>query len=936
MQKISHKGSMRRSLSAIIISAIAIVSITIIAKTTHTENLTHQVEDLSDNIENVSNKSEESGSDSKELSDVKDILDTITSDVIYVQHDDNGKDIYILSSQGDTTTVYQILNVNLTAAKQWTETGLYVNNTENDCCATAPNEYIHVKEGEEYFIRLFGMQDDYIGENGQVLSHVTPVLFTDDNDKAVGSALAGTYTDGENGIEISVPSGATRMHITYANYHAFSIQKKVVLNKEQFDQIKNQQDALLSSVDDSYENYKNDPILYDEFDKAYITFVNEGINDDIDKIADLFISKNAPLCFSTSSGNMLNSASNMTETRQDVALRIQKSGGEILAHNDQVVTEDKLSDTEFMYEYFKASRQKLINMGFDVNGILLTGGDGQIMGSPDTARWVYSTYDYSDLYGEPYNGLEGLSSVYYRWGDTGLYEFNNDVQEIKNYIDQLIENKNWAVLSFQGLSDVNNETLNEVLDYINSKRPDSIEIATYKKMYDRLAKKESVIKNTVKTYYVSANGTGRDGTDIEDPISLDVLKTKRIKTGDTILFKSGDTFFGNVELQILDANDKKIRISSYGEGSRPTISAYKYVENNWEKSGENVYRIDILDESKYTGYTSRDPDAFNIGFIEDDDGNKYYQKKSSVDQLAEKYDFYSDGERYLYFRSEQDPYETLGGLKLAVNTKLFVMASNMEIDNLRFACTGGHALQIGSSPAKNVRISNCLIEDIGGSYLDPDYDERYGNGIEFYGCDAENIEITDNIIRNVYDVAFTIQGDVGSGRDILVHDNVFVKNAQDSEIWEGSAAAGINNYQFYNNISINQGRGWGYDARPDQDASAHILLYEYMPETADFGFHHNSIYNPLRVYSIKPSMEDFFTDNFIKSDYNTYYMGEDARIFNYIFPFWEKDDFISWAHKEEHSSFISLSEIDREIVNMANTSDDIKSIKKAFEDISKK
>ena len=164
---------------------------------------------------------------------------------------------------------------------------------------------------------------------------------------------------------------------------------------------------------------------------------------------------------------------------------------------------------------------------------------------------------------------------------------------------------------------------------------------------------------------------------------------------------------------------------------------------------------------------------------------------------------------------------------------------------------------------------------------------------------------------------------------------MFVNNAQDSEIWEGSGASGVNNYQFYSNISINQGRGWGYDARPDQDASAHILFYEYLPKTADIGFHHNFIYNPRRVYAIKPSMEEFFTDNFIKSDNNTYYMAEDARIFNYIFPSWEKEDFIAWAHKDENSSFTALSEIDQHLVNTACTSDDINGIRKVFEDILK-
>ena len=34
--------------------------------------------------------------------------------------------------------------------------------------------------------------------------------------------------------------------------------------EEQFDQIKSKQDTLLDSLDSNYEDYKNDPILYDE------------------------------------------------------------------------------------------------------------------------------------------------------------------------------------------------------------------------------------------------------------------------------------------------------------------------------------------------------------------------------------------------------------------------------------------------------------------------------------------------------------------------------------------------------------------------------------------------------------------------------------------------------------------------------------------------
>ena len=923
MQKIRP---MKRIVLALIISSLLIILLAVIVRTQINGRTISRTE-------SVNESSERKASDNKaEINHTEASL--LSVEEVFVQHDGKGQDKYLLSSQGDSTTVYQIVNVKLTAGKQWTETGLYVNNLENTTSATAPDDYIDVKESEVYFVRLFGLHDDYPGENGKD-SKITPILYKDDNDNVVGSALGGAYSDSEAGMELTIPEGATKMYVTSTNLHAFSVQKKLVMNKEQIDQLISKQDALINSLDSNYEAFKNDPILYDEFDKAYITFVDEGTQEDIDQVADIFMSKNAPLSFATFPDNLLNIASGMTETRLDVALRIQESGGEILTRNYQVATQDKLDSNDFMYEYFVSGRQRMINMGLNVNGILLTGGKDQVMGSPSTARWVISTYDYSDSFGEQYVSPEGFSSIYNRWGGKGASAFDNNAQSIKEYIDEVIQNKGWAVFCFQGLSDFNIKTMSEVLDYVKSRNSD-IEITTFKTMYDRFAKKESEIKNAVKTYYVSSDGSGKDGTDINAPISLDVLNTKKIKTGDTILFKSGDIFFGSIEPQIFYTNDKPIKISSYGTGDFPTISGYKYVDKKWDKYRESIYRMDILEKSNFSGYNKQNPYAFNIGFIEDNNGKKYYRKRQSLDQLTEPYDFYSDGERYIYMRSTQDPYTELGGLKLAVNIKLCMMGSNMDISNLRFAITGGHALQALNTPAKNVRISNCIIEDIGGSYLNPKYEKRYGNGIEFYSSDAENVEITDTIIRNVYDVGFTIQGETGSGQNVLVHDNVFVNNAQDSEIWEGPEAGGVNNYQFYNNISINQGRGWGYDARPDQDASAHILFYEYYPKTADIRFHDNVVYNPLRIYSVKPSMQEFFTDAFVKSDSNTYYLADDSRIFNYVFPFGEQDDFRKWSHKEDDSSFKYLSEIDRDFIYMACSSDVIDGIRKQVDDISKK
>ena len=96
------------------------------------------------------------------------------------------------------------------------------------------------------------------------------------------------------------------------------------------------------------------------------------------------------------------------------------------------------------------------------------------------------------------------------------------------------------------------------------------------------------------------------------------------------------------------------------------------------------------------------------------------------------------------------------------------------------------------------------------------------------------------------------------------------------------------------------------------------------------------IYNPLRVYAVKPSMQEFFADDFVKADNNTYYMSDDARIFNYIFPLWEKEDFIEAAHKDNNSGFHYLSKTDRDLINMAGSSDDINNIRKQFDAISKR
>lgn len=848
---------------------------------------------------------------------------------IYVQHDSSNNDIYLLNSEGKETTVYKIINVKYTASKQWTRDGLYIDDSTGKVGATSPDDYISVKENEVYFVRLYGIADIYRGVNGDEWHITTPIVYFDDNGNCVGDALSGSLSSSKSGVEITIPSGATRMYISNYNNQNISIQKKLTLTETEFNKIKSKQDTILNYVETNYEDVKSDPVIYSELDKGYITFVNDDSRPNVDKFADLFISKNAPLCFAAVADNLLNTASNLTETRLDVALRVQEAGGEILAHNAPVVTDDTINDNNFMYNYFVVQKQALTRMGLDVNGIILAGGSGQITGSPLTAKWTSAIYKYSDLLGEKYDTSLGIDSVYHH-GRGGLSNYNNDIEKIKADIDKAIEDKTWKVFYFHDTNEVSLETLEAILDYINSKSSDEVEIVTYNTMYQKFAERESTIKNNKKTYYVSSNGTSKDGTDINDPINLETLNSKKIKTGDTILFKSGDTFFGTLNLSIADVDDKYVTISNYGEGDLPTISTYKYISNGWEKYSDNIYRIDIKDTNNYTGYTSDSTLAFNVGFLEDDKGNKYYNKKVSIDSLNSTYDFYSDGSQYLYMYIDNNPYKLLGNLKVVVRSNLMTLSSNMKISNLRFSYTGGHALEGASTNEENIIISNCIIENIGGSYLystSLTNDTRYGNGIEFYGSNAKDIIITNNIFRNIYDVAFTIQGTSGSGTNIYVHDNVFINNSQDSEIWESGTATGVYNYQFYNNLSINQGRGWGYEARPDKYPAASILFWGYEIDNTDILFKNNVLYNPRQIYYLAVATNNYFLNHdTIKSDNNIFYMAEDTTIYRNNWNYNTKDEFISTYNIDKNSTY-NLITPNSDITQQANVLNNINKLR---------
>lgn len=222
----------------------------------------------------------------------------------------------------------------------------------------------------------------------------------------------------------------------------------------------------------------------------------------------------------------------------------------------------------------------------------------------------------------------------------------------------------------------------------------------------------------------------------------------------------------------------------------------------------------------------------NIGFIYDKDNEKLYGNKvSSIDKLNNNFDFYSTESRlYVYCDDTDGPSKVIRNMYFALPSSLLTVKSNTIVDGIDFEYTGGHAISGDSNDPnlKDIEIKNCNINYIGG-YRQINSGDRLGNGIEFFMY-GSNIDIHDNIISNCYDTATTLQGPNGNWNNISIHNNKFSNNSQSFEVWsklengETNDDHHMSNITFANNLCIDQGRGWGYNTRPDKDRACDIEI----------------------------------------------------------------------------------------------------------------
>jgi hypothetical protein len=102
------------------------------------------------------------------------------------------------------------------------------------------------------------------------------------------------------------------------------------------------------------------------------------------------------------------------------------------------------------------------------------------------------------------------------------------------------------------------------------------------------------------------------------------------KSGDKILFKRGDIFYGSFELWHVIVDNSITTLSAYGDTQkgRPILSAYKIIN-----------KIDLTNVTKFSGVKDITPDSTKVGFMEINNKTKYYNLKANISELTQPYDF---------------------------------------------------------------------------------------------------------------------------------------------------------------------------------------------------------------------------------------------------------------------------------------------------------
>lgn len=336
------------------------------------------------------------------------------------------------------------------------------------------------------------------------------------------------------------------------------------------------------------------------------------------------------------------------------------------------------------------------------------------------------------------------------------------------------------------------------------------------------------------TYYVSASG--KDSNDGLSPRSawqtLDRVNSAALKPGDSVLFRRGDVFRGQLRPVSGDATGP-VTYGAYGRGAKPRLygSVQRNSESDWRDNGGNIWQTEGIEV-----------DVGNIIFDDEKAVGIKVWKREDVNAPRK---FYHDPDHStLFLYCEENPAKRYASIECAL--KRFIIdeshCSYVTYTDLDLRYGGSHG--IGGWNTSHITVRNCDLSYIGGAFWnknaagDP---VRYGNGIEFW------LGAHDNLVENcrlwqIYDSALTNQGSEKNTQANITYRNNIIWDCEFSfEYWNRPEDSVTENIVFENNTCVNAGQGWSHTQRPDPRGS-HLLFYQNPAKTKSVIIRNNIFY----------------------------------------------------------------------------------------------
>ena len=278
---------------------------------------------------------------------------------------------------------------------------------------------------------------------------------------------------------VKAPAAAARLVLNKNSGIASTVCKTAIESAEKSAAV---QSYDLNMADAMIRLEKKNPFVFKAFDKGYVSFVFDDLLSDIDGIAATFEEYGVPLCVAAIPEKLDNIATGVAEARgsyaakmsmREIMQQVVALGGEIMAHNTDVITEESQYDYEYMYAHVVNCKKSLETAGFKPCGFIRAGGEGAVSSSDEIQRWLAGNFVYSNQGTLPQYSLERVS-------------INQSLDEIKATMDACAEGKTWVRFMCHGYDFGNGETfaseddLRAILDYAQER---GLGIVTYAHMF---------------------------------------------------------------------------------------------------------------------------------------------------------------------------------------------------------------------------------------------------------------------------------------------------------------------------------------------------------------------------------------------------------------------------------------------------------------------